>query len=84
MKKKITIITVEQERVIEIRLKGRRRENTCEQCGCPRLLTTDEAAVVVCVSPQVILGWVETASLHFTQSRNGVLLVCFDSLSQRR
>lgn len=83
MRKRVTIITVEQERTIEIHWQGQRRESLCEQCGGEaRMLTPGEAAAVAGVSPQMVCGWVETGRLHFTKTPDGLLLVCLDSLSR--
>lgn len=80
MRKKVTIISVEKERVIEIRWQGRSRESLCEQCGVQaRMLTLDEAAVVAGVSPSQVRDWVDTGGVHFTRTSDG-LLVCLDSL----
>lgn len=80
MRKRVTTITVESERVIEIRWQGRRREGRCERCGIEaRLLTPSEAAVVAGVSQPTVLGWVESGLVHLTESADGPL-VCLDSL----
>ena len=80
MRKRVTTITVESERVIEIRWQGRRRERRCERCGVEvRMLTPSEAAAVADVSSQTVLGWVEAGFVHFIKTSEG-LLVCLDSL----
>jgi hypothetical protein len=54
MKKRVIKITVEKERIVEIRWRGRGRELRCEHCGAEvRLLTTDEADALACVSPRM-------------------------------
>jgi hypothetical protein len=81
LRKKVTIISVEKERVIEIRWQGPRREILCEQCGARvRMLTADEAAVVAGVSPSAVCDWVETGRVHFTRDSDGLLLVCLNSI----
>lgn len=83
MRKKVTVITVEQERVVEIRWRGRTRESRCEQCGADaRMLTADEAAAIAGVSPAVLSGWAEAAGLHLTTTSEGLLLVCLNSLGR--
>jgi hypothetical protein len=82
LKKKVTIITVEQERVIEIRWQGQSRQSLCEQCGVPsRMLTPGEAAAVVGVSSQTLCDWAEAGRVHFTKGPDGLPLVCLNSLS---
>jgi len=77
----VTIISVEKERVIEIRWQGRKRESGCEQCGIrTRLLTLDEAALVAGVSSSLICGWIETGRVHLKKTPEGLLLVCLNSL----
>ena len=83
MGKKVTIISVEKERVIEIRWQGQRRESLCEQCGIEVLmLTLDETAVLARVSSGLVRGWVETGRVHFTKNSDGLLLVCLNSLGR--
>ena len=81
MKKRVTIISVERERVVEIRWRGRARESLCAQCGRKaRMLTPDEAAVVAGVNSPGIYRLVETGRLHFTKTSEGLVLVCLNSL----
>jgi excisionase family DNA binding protein len=83
LKKRVTIITVEQERIIEIHWQGQRRESLCQQCGAEvRMLTPDEAAGLIGVSPPTVCDWAETGRLHFTKTSDGLLLVCLNSLSR--
>ena len=83
LRKRVTIISVEKERVIEIRWQGRNRESGCEQCGTQtRLLTPGEAALVAGVSSSLICDWVETGRVHFTKTSEGLLLVCLNSLGR--
>jgi hypothetical protein len=52
LKKRVTTITVEKERIVEIRWRGRKKELRCEQCGTEVcLLAADEAAAVACAGP---------------------------------
>jgi hypothetical protein len=83
LRKKVTVITVEQERVVEIRWRGQRRESRCEQCDADaRMLTADEAAAIAGVSLGVISGWAAAGRLHITTTSEGLLLVCLNSLGR--
>ncbi len=77
----MTIISVEKERVIEVRWQGRKRESRCEQCGIQtRFLTLDEAALVACVSSSLVCDWIETGCVHCKKTPEESLLVCLNSL----
>lgn len=83
LKKRVTIISVERERVVEIRWRGRARESLCGQCGREaRMLTPEEAAVVVGIGLPGIYGLLEAGRLHFTKTTEGLVLVCLDSLGR--
>ena len=83
LRKRVTIVSVEKERVVEIRGLRRSRESGCEQCGVEtRLLTPDEAALIAGVSPSLVCDWVETGRVHFTKTSDGLLLVCLNSLGR--
>ena len=44
------------------------------------MVTPDEAAPIAGVNPRTIYRWVEDGTVHFTETREGSLLVCLDSL----
>lgn len=81
LKKRVTIISVERERIIEIRRGGRRSEDWCEHCGIEtRMLAPEELAVIAGISSPVVCGLVETGRLHATRTQDGLLRVCLNSL----
>ena len=81
LRKRVMIISVERERVIEIRRRGNGSEEWCEQCGTKtRMLAPEELAVIAGMSLPVARGLVETGRLHSTRTQNGLLLVCLNSL----
>jgi hypothetical protein len=81
LRKRVTIISVERERVIEIRGRGHRSEDWCEQCGTKTLmLAPKELAVIAGISSPAVCGLVETGRLHSTRTRDGSLRVCLNSL----
>lgn len=53
----------------------------CGDCaGLSVMLTPDEAAAAVGVTPRVIHEWAEAARLHPVETPDGVLLICLNSL----
>ena len=83
-KKRITKITVESERVV---ISHRRHAALawCAACRAQtRRLRPEEAAAIAAVTPRTIYRWVEAGKLHFTESPDGGLLICLDSLTSNR
>jgi hypothetical protein len=55
----------------------------CSRCPVPCLLITpDEAALLAGVSTRAIYHRVETEQLHFTETPEGRLLICPNSLTR--
>jgi hypothetical protein len=83
-KKRVTTITVESERIII----HRRQQAALVWCAACRaqtlMLNPEEAAAIAAVTPRTIYRWVEAGKLHFTESPEGKLLVCLDSLPRNR
>jgi excisionase family DNA binding protein len=81
MGKKRTKVTVEIERSLVIRKRGRAVQAWCAECGDEvAMVTPEEAACAADVSTRTIYRWVEAGKLHFTETREGFLLVCRNSL----
>jgi excisionase family DNA binding protein len=79
---KRTEITVETHRVQVIRRSGRVERAWCEACaGEVRMVTPEEAAAVTGVSTRTIYRRVEDNQLHFTETPEGRLRVCFKSMA---
>ena len=80
--KKRTLITVETDRVI---LVGARKASPliwCVDCAKQvRMVTVDEAAKITRTSSRTIFQWAEADRLHFTETPDGRLLICPNSLS---
>lgn len=55
----------------------------CEKRACGTLLL-EEAVAVAGVSSRVIHQWVEAGLMHFTETPEGHLLICLNSLMQQR
>jgi excisionase family DNA binding protein len=80
-RKRKTEITLEINQTFVIK----RRQKV--QAWCPTcaesvsLVTADEAATVIGVSTRTIYRWVEAEKLHFSETAEGSLLICCNSLS---
>ena len=74
-------LTIETERVFVIRRLSASRRARCEACGEEiRLVTADEAAALTRVSSRAIYRLVEAEKLHFIETDQKLLLICFNSL----
>ena len=81
--KRRTEIFVETERIVVMaRRSGWERElqwcNSCDQ-GVD-MLTTDHAAIVAHVPSRTIFRWAESGRVHTTETPEGLLLICPNSL----
>ena len=82
IRKKRTEITIETDRVVVIRRRGQQPSLWCDSCGqAVVMVTVDEAAMLARVSSRTMYSWVEADWLHFTETPDGLLLVCLSSLS---
>jgi len=53
----------------------------CYECGHrTTMITVDEASTVAGVSSRTIYRWAEAEKLHFTETSEGRLLICCDSI----
>ncbi len=53
----------------------------CEACAAQvRMVTAEEAAMIAEVSARAIYRRVEAGRIHFTETPEGLLLICFNSL----
>jgi hypothetical protein len=83
---KKTEVFVETEVEIEVKSRTRRLAPVwCEQCGVAvEMVPPDVAAPLAEVSARTVFGWVETGRVHFSETAEGALLVCLNSLPQAR
>ena len=81
-RKKKTEVFVETDVEIEIKRRTRRLGPVwCVQCGAPvEMVPPDVAALVAEVSARAVFAWVEAGRIHFTETPEGALLVCLNSL----
>jgi excisionase family DNA binding protein len=57
-------------------------QKRCDRCVEPSgMITPDEAAAVCGVSTRTIYRWLETGSIHFSESGDGALLICLLSMA---
>lgn len=80
VKKKRTEITIETSRLLIVS-KPNKVVARCNQCGAEvNWVTTDEAAILSHVNSRTIFQLAEAGQLHTTESTEGLLLVCLNSL----
>ena len=72
-------ITVERDERLVIRRSGNVLPVWCSQCP-GRVITTDEAVAVAGISSRAIHRRAEAGDVHFMETRDGLLLVCLNSL----
>ena len=81
-KTKTTEITVEKSDVFVVRKPGRLILAWCAQCAAEvRLCTPEEASALTGVSARVVYRWAEAGKVHYTETAEGLLLVCLNSVS---
>jgi excisionase family DNA binding protein len=57
-------------------------QKRCDRCTEPSgMITPDEAAALCEVSTRTVYRWLETGSIHFSESDDGALLICLLSLA---
>ena len=76
-------ITVEKERLLVVSQISR-VESWCEECKARvRILSPAEAAAVAAVSDRTIFRQIESRRLHFTETSQGAVLICLNSLMKQ-
>lgn len=73
-----TKIRVETERSIIVRPKAK---ILCPHCKS-EMISPNQAARLIGCNSWAIFGWVELGWLHFTETNEGLLLICSNSLAQ--
>ena len=76
-----TEITFEVDRLVIV---GRQRRvlHWCDSCHRHLdMMTTDQAALMAGVTSRTIFRWADSGQLHSTESPEGLLLICPNSLS---
>ncbi|MDQ4121793.1 MAG: hypothetical protein M3209_10145 [Acidobacteriota bacterium] len=60
-------------------LRGKQQINRCKRCG-GKLTKVDQSAKAFFINYQQIFNLVENGAIHFTETAEGLLLICFSSL----
>jgi hypothetical protein len=80
-----TEITVETHRLLVMRRRSGSVLARCAECaGAVEMVTPDEGAILANVSSRTIYRWVEAEKIHFTETPDGLLAICLNSLSWRK
>ena len=75
-----TEITLETERLIVV--KRQRRTAWCAACSRRvRMLNVDDAAILAQVNSRTIFRWAESGAVHSSETPEGLLLICPNSLN---
>ncbi len=81
--KRRTEITIEQRRIVLLSKRGTVAPTWCDACAARvKMVSPEEAALLAGVSSRTIYRRVETGQLHFTETQQGLLLICVNSLDE--
>jgi hypothetical protein len=76
-------ITFERERLLVVSHQ-KEVESWCEECNARvRMVRPAEAAAVAAVGDRTIFRQIESHRLHFTETSQGAVLICLNSLLQK-
>jgi hypothetical protein len=79
--KRRTEITIERQRLVLVTGRKVSASGWCAVCaGKVQLVTAETASRMVRVSTRVIYRRAEEGRLHFTETQDGLLLICANSL----
>lgn len=80
--KRRTEITIETDRFFVLNRRANSVTSWCGRCGQRvRMIPVDEAAAIAGVSSRTIYRWADDENLHFTETSDGRLLICSESIS---
>ena len=83
MKRRRMVIAVETKEVMVLKRTTASRQ-WCEGCRAEVMMVwAEEAALVAGVTARAIYCWAEAALIHFTETSEGLLLICTDSLLEK-
>jgi hypothetical protein len=84
MKKRRVELTIETHQVWIVREPKPQAPDWCAECGrAVRMTTADEAARIIRQSTLNVYRMVEGGRLHYSETHEGLLLICLDSLLAR-
>jgi len=76
-KRRRTRTTVEVREVVVIRGSRKRNRIFCAECsGAAALLTVEEAVKISAISSRAIFRLIEEGEVHFTETVDGLTLIC--------
>ena len=79
--KKLTEIIIETERTLVIGSSRQPARAWCPGCAAEiEMLTPEQAAAIVKVTPRTVYRWLEAQLLHFVEDPEGMPLICRNSL----
>ncbi|MBL8206663.1 MAG: hypothetical protein JNM09_20685 [Blastocatellia bacterium] len=79
--KRRTEIIVETERVIIVHPQSASVRSWCGACSTQvEMVTPEQAAAMIQVTPRAVYRWVEAQLLHFIEEPDGRVLICRNSL----
>ena len=83
MKKRTARITIETERLLVISRSHAAFEGWCDRCRAQvKLIDLDVAAAIAGASQRTIFRWAEVGELHFTETEDGKVMFCLNSISR--
>jgi hypothetical protein len=78
---KRTEITIETDRIVVLSRRTVSVVSWCNECSQrTKMVTVDEAATIAGVTSRTMYRWADAEKLHFTETAEGVLMICFSSL----
>lgn len=81
IRRKRTTILIEEERFLKITLRSRGSLAWCKECGEQvKIVTPEEAAEIVLVTPRAIYDLIEREAVHVLEFDDGWLAICLESL----
>ena len=81
MKRRIEI-TEETIEILILKKSGRSRPNWCAGCsGQVEMITPEQAMLVAGVNSRTIYRWVEAGHVHYSETPEGLLFICPNSLN---
>lgn len=78
---KRTEITIETDRIVVLSRRKVSVVSWCHECTqMTKMVTVDEAAAIAGVTSRTMFRWTDAEKLHFSETAEGVLMICFNSL----
>ncbi|SRR6266496_3287231 len=74
-------ITIETERLVVVTGRKVSIVSWCRECNQRvKMVTVDEAATIAGASSRTVYRWADAGIFHFTETSEGRLLICFESI----